>query len=113
MDTLYHVVEFPTAEEAAGFVAALSRFLCSPQGAASPTGAEAVRVWSRRLPAGPGVELYLSDAALAATARAFAAPTVARTTSAAAWPPDCALVLAGEQAQPLGLVEAERLLGHP
>src|SRR5689334_17916048 len=70
--THIHVVLFDGLEEAAAFVAALSRYLSSPARPV-PAAASAV-VWAKVRPGNEGVEVYLSDGALAATATGFAPP---------------------------------------
>ena len=103
----YHVVHFSDGTEAAGFVAALSRFLESPRWHAPP-GHLDVEVWSDARPSAGGVALYLSDGALAATAAGFVAPPVAGSCRGAQLPGESALLL-GDDAPPLGLEDVRGL----
>src|SRR5690242_17327338 len=77
--THVHVVVFDTMEEAAAFVAALSRYLSSPSASIHSLGPEPTRVWARRLPGSSGTEVYLTDSALAATTAGFAEPAISGT----------------------------------
>jgi hypothetical protein len=100
----YHVVHFVDGSEAAGFVAALSRFLDSPRWHAPP-GHLDVEVWSDASPSPGGVSLYLSDGALAATAAGFVSPPVAGSCRGMALPDECALLVDGEVPIPLSVEE--------
>ena len=63
MPKVFHVLNFDRREEAAAFVAALSRVLNSPRG--DTLAFQNVEVWSE-VASTKGVRLYLSDAALEA-----------------------------------------------
>ena len=72
----YHVVLFDRVEEAAAFVAALSRFLSSPEGT-SASIPRPIEVWAIVLANDGGAEVYLSDGAFAATVAGLAPPVTA------------------------------------
>ena len=79
LDRDYHVLRFDRAAEAAGFVAALSRFLNSPVGSTYVDHTDSLEVWSC-VPTAlrpDVVELFLSDAALDAAATVFSPVRVA------------------------------------
>jgi hypothetical protein len=97
----YHVVHFTDGSEAAGFVAALSRFLDSPRWHAPPSHL-GVEVWGDARATAAGVSLYLSDGALAATAAGFTAPPITGTCRGAELPGESALLL-DEDAPALGI----------
>ena len=104
---------FAHREEAAAFVAALSGFLASPAGTAYATrhaADERLEVWAHRSTDDHDVELYLSDAALGATAAGFATPTGVVTVRGAELPPDSVCMLEGSRATAVGLDEASRLI---
>ena len=104
----YHVVHFSDGTEAAGFVAALSRFLDSPRWHAPP-GHLDVEVWSDARATAGGVALYLSDGALAATAAGFSSPPVTGSCRGAQLPGESALLLGGDEG-PLGLEDVRGFL---
>ncbi|AHG88242.1 hypothetical protein J421_0705 [Gemmatirosa kalamazoonensis] len=103
----YHVVHFADGVEAAGFVAALSRFLDSPRWHRPPSHLD-VEVWSDASPTAGGVALYLSDGALAATAAGFDAPAVTRSCRGASIPEECALLVDSEVPIPLSIEDGRR-----
>ena len=72
----YHVVAFQHLTDAAAFIAALSRFLASPAGSALRAHETPVEIWITHEEIGAPVALYLSPAALRATASGFGSPTV-------------------------------------
>ena len=67
----FHVMEFVHHDEAAAFVAALSRFLNSPDAPRGGKKKSPIEVWARSPVASEGVVLFLSDAAQAAADKAF------------------------------------------
>ena len=89
---VYHRCAFPDRAQAAAFVAALSRFVRGPRGAAYRESARGTFVWSRTRDDSDAVDLYLSDAALRATTEAFGEPAVLDTIDRAEIPPECALL---------------------
>jgi len=91
----YHRCAFPDRAQAAAFVAALSRFVRGPRGAAYRDAMRGAHVWSRTRADAEHVDLYLSDAALRATTEAFGPPAVLETVDRAALPAECALLFSG------------------
>lgn len=89
----YHVAHFDRTAEAAAFVAALTRFLDSPRGRARTTTADGLEVWVDSASTGAGVEIYMSDDALAAATTGFSAPPLAGMRRGDALAADCALVI--------------------
>jgi len=89
----FHVMEFAHHDEAAAFVAALSRFLDSPK----PTAAQgsSVEVWARSPVRSETVKLYLNDAALQAARTAFSAVAVRDTIAGDALPDESFLIIEG------------------
>ena len=73
-----HVVRFDRVDDAAAFVAALTRFLKSPRAPAVPKSPDAIEVWAHHT-VNDGVELLMSHAAIAATTVGFGRPAVDRT----------------------------------
>ncbi len=94
--------------EGAAFVAALSRFLNSPAGSPYLSGADAAEVRGQSPPGG-GLELYLSDSALAAATAAFSPLPAVQAISFDALPETCAILIAGRTV-PWGLDQAQELL---
>jgi hypothetical protein len=106
----YHVLSFARTNEAAAFVAALSRYLNSPAGAAFVKAPSAVEVWSHS-PSEERIEVYLSDGALAAVSAVFSPVPVVSTQRGSALPKDCVMIIGGDQRPAAwGLAEAERRL---
>ncbi len=107
--TPFHPVRFASTDEAAAFIAALSRALNSPErvGAAKATGS--VEVWIDRGPAQSAV-VYLSDAALDAAVAAFPPVPVQTAVSNDLLPARCRQVIGGGQHPSWGIAEVQRLL---
>jgi hypothetical protein len=85
----YHRVVFEHVEEAAAFVAALSRFASSPAGSSDDVLAaheSAIDVVAAMSVNAQYIDLYLNDAALAATIRGFGRPAVVDSCLASALP---------------------------
>ena len=81
----YHRVTFEHVEEAAAFIAALSRFVASPAGSTddrSDATETSIEVAAVILPGSQHLDVYLNDAALAATIRGFGPPVVVATCRA-------------------------------
>ena len=76
----YHIIVFGCSTDAAAFVAALSRFLNSPEGSSYKAYQSPLEVWGRAFARADTVEIYLSDAALEAPQTRAAAPHVAAST---------------------------------
>lgn len=105
IDREYHVVSFEDTSDAAAFVAALSRFLCSPVGNWYFDRAEALEVWSH---AAVGVvQLFLSGGALEAASAAFPPVLVEGLRRGEAIPGDSALMIGGERVSAWGMRDVE------
>ena len=70
----YHRVSFDDTEEAAAFVAALSRYLASPAGDACRAADSPIEIIAAHDVVPPAIGLYLSAGALRATAAGFGLP---------------------------------------
>lgn len=101
----FHVLEFDRRQEAAAFIAALSRFLYSPRAEAHT--AEDIEVWALALPSGDGVRLYLSDGSLAAAEAEFSPVRLGGTIRGEAMPTGSFLMIKGGETPALGAAEAE------
>lgn len=106
----YHRCGFPDRQQAAAFVAALSRFVRGPRGAPYRDATRGAIVWSRTRDDSDGVDLYLSDAALRATTDAFGEPAVLETVDRTALPAECALLFTSTSPA-LGMEQADERLG--
>lgn len=91
----FHVVEFEHHDEAASFVAALSRLLQSPPLASRADRQQQVEVWARSPVASEGVRLFLSADALAAAQSGFSPIPVARTVKRSSLPDESFLIIEG------------------
>jgi hypothetical protein len=107
IDRDYHVVSFEDTSDAAAFIAALSRFLCSPVGNWYFERADALEVWSHA--AVDVVQLFLSGGALEAASAAFPPVLVDGLRRGAFIPGDSALMIGGERVPAWGLRDVERL----
>ncbi|GAC1417791.1 MAG: hypothetical protein NVSMB53_16810 [Gemmatimonadaceae bacterium] len=103
-------MEFAHHDEAAAFVAALSRFLHSPESDASAPRRSSVEVWARSPVASEGVLLFLSDAALRAAEAAFSPVPVARTIKRESLPDESFLIIEGGVTPAWGAAEASARL---
>jgi hypothetical protein len=114
----FHVMEFVHHDEAAAFVAALSRFLNSPDAprAAKPKSKSKskskspIEVWARSPVASEGVVLFLSDAAQTAADKAFSPVPIGRTIKRASLPDECFLIIEGGVTPAWGAAEASARL---
>src|SRR5437868_5597423 len=106
IDRDYHVVSFEDTSDAAAFVAALSRFLCSPVGNWYFEHGGAPEVWSHAGALG-AVELYLSVGALEAASVAFPPVLVDDLRTGGALPEDSALMIGGERVSAWGMRDVE------
>src|SRR5690349_282801 len=86
----FHVLEFDHHDEAAAFVAALSRFINSPGNA---VGSQPLEVWARSPVHQESVKLYLNDQALASAQVAFAPLPAHKTVSRQSLPDECFLII--------------------
>ena len=118
----FHVMEFVHHDEAAAFVAALSRFLNSPDApragkpkAKSKGKSKAkspIEVWARSPVASEGVVLFLSDAAQAAADTAFSPVPIGRIIKRASLPDECFLIIEGGVTPAWGAAEASARLSQ-
>jgi N-acetylglutamate synthase-like GNAT family acetyltransferase len=104
----FHVMEFAHHDEAAAFVAALSRFLESPDSGRGP--GSGVEVWARSPVSSEGVRLFLSDEALAAAQTAFSPVPVRRTVRGDSLPDESFLIIEGGVTPAWGAAEASAKL---
>jgi len=110
-DQEFHVLAFARTNEAAAFVAALSRFLNSPPGAGFAHAPESVEVWSYSPPGEERIEVYLSAGALAAVSAVFSPVPVTGKRRGDALAADVVMIIGGGQRPAAwGLAEAERRL---
>jgi hypothetical protein len=107
----YHIIAFDRSVNAAAFVAALSRFINSPEGSSYQARPSAIEVWGHTLANDEKVEIYLSDAALEAATARFAPVPVISSLGAHELPEDCLLIFGGREIPSLGLAEARRIPG--
>ena len=109
----FHVLEFAHHDEAAAFVAALSRFLNSPKSGTGGSRQAKIEVWARSPVASEGVLLFLSDTALATAEKAFSLVPVARTVKRESLPDECFLIIEGGVTPAWGAAEASARLSPP
>ena len=114
----FHVMEFVHHDEAAAFVAALSRFLNSPDApragkrTAKSKAKSPIEVWARSPVASEGVVLFLSNAAQAAADKAFSPVPIGRTIKRASLPDECFLIIEGGVTPAWGAAEASARLSQ-
>jgi hypothetical protein len=109
----FHVMEFEHHDEAAAFVAALSRFLVSPKGsAAGARKPPPLEVWARSPVASEGVLLFLSNTALVAAKKAFSPVPIVRTIKSGSLPDECFLIIEGGVTPAWGAAEASARLSQ-
>ena len=108
--TLFHPLGFASTDEAAAFIAALSRALNSPERGAAAKATGSVEVWIDRGPSQSAAVVYLSDAALDAAVAAFPPVPVLTAVSKDMLPAGCRQVIAGGQHPSWGIAEVQRLL---
>ncbi len=107
----FHVMEFAHHDEAAAFVAALSRLLDSPK--AGPAARRSpVEVWARSAVATEGVRLFLSDNALEIAKGSFSPVPIVRTIKRASLPDDSFLIIEGGVSPAWGVAEASTRLSR-
>jgi hypothetical protein len=73
---MYHCIVFDELDEGAAFIAALSRYLVSPSGPGLGMQTSSIEVFAATRPESRQLMVYLSDAALDATATAFGQPVL-------------------------------------
>jgi hypothetical protein len=100
----FHVLEFDRRDEAAAFVAALSRVLNSPQG--DTYAAESVEVWADTGSTGR-VRLFLSASALRAAEVAFPPVMVGDSVSSETASRGHRLIIRGGETPAWGIADAE------
>src|SRR3954465_3368721 len=106
----FHVMEFGHHDEAAAFVAALSRLLQSPTLDAGADDRGGVEVWARSPVATEAVRLFLSDGALAAARTGFSPVPVLRTIKRESLPDESFLIIEGGVTPAWGAAEASAKL---
>jgi GNAT superfamily N-acetyltransferase len=104
----FHVMEFAHHDEAAAFVAALSRFLDSAKRTVARDAR--VEVWARSPVRSETVKLYLSDGALEAARTAFSPVPVRDTVAGDALPDESFLIIEGGVTPAWGAAEASAKL---
>jgi hypothetical protein len=104
MPKMFHVLKFDRREEAAAFVAALSRVLNSPRADTLPL--QNVQVWSD-VASTKGVRLFLSDAALEAAESAFSPVRVDGSVGKESASRGHRLIIKGGVTPAWGLADAE------
>ena len=109
----FHVMEFAHHDEAAAFVAALSRFLDSPKSGTAAARQPTIEVWARSPVASEGVLLFLSTAARSAAEKAFSPVPIARTIKRESLPDECFLIIEGGVTPAWGAAEASARLSPP
>jgi len=108
----FHVMEFVHHDEAAAFVAALSRFLNSPDAPRPGKRKSPIEVWARSPVASEGVLLFLSDAAQIAAEKAFSPVPMGRTIKRASLPDESFLIIEGGVTPAWGAAEASARLSQ-
>jgi len=107
---LFHPLRFASTDEAAAFIAALSRALNSPDRVAVAKTTGSVEVWIDRAPSQAAAVVYLSDAALDAAVAAFPPVPVLTAVLNDMLPAGCRQVIGGRQHPSWGMAEVQRLL---
>ncbi len=109
-DEEYHLLQFTNLNEAAAFVAALSRFLSSPRGGKYLRPSAAAEVWSHvegEAEAIEHIEIYMNGPAIAAEKDVFTSPSWMETRRGAQMPSDCVLLIGAAGAETWGMEEAQ------
>jgi hypothetical protein len=102
----FHTLDFAHHDEAAAFLAALSRFLYSPQGAVPQASPGAPRVWASAPASEEGAKLFLNDSALRAAEEAFSPIHTTKIVGEGALPSGSFLIIEAGRTPPLGAAEA-------
>ena len=108
----FHVMEFAHHDEAAAFVAALSRFLNSPDAPRGGKKKTPIEVWARSPVASEGVLLFLSDAAQSAAEEAFSPVPIGRIIKRASLPDESFLIIERGVTPSWGAAEASARLSN-
>ncbi len=106
----FHVVRFAQMVDAAAFVAALSRFLNSPQVGPTDGLLDAVEVWHGTVERADCVSLFLSDEALRLANDAFPSVPVNATVPFEGLPANRTIIVKGGHTGAMGMVDAQDLL---
>ena len=107
---LLHPLRFAGTDEAAAFIAALSRALNSPERVAAAKTAGSVEVWIDRDPSQTAAVVYLSDAALDAAVAAFPPVPALTAVSKDMLPAGCRQVIGDGQHPSWGIAEVLAIL---
>jgi hypothetical protein len=105
----YYRLEFKERDEAAAFMAALSRFLVSPDAAGVVQDAEPAEVWTSMQETGD--TLYLNETSFRAAKLAFSPVPTSAPIQGAQIPRHTALSLTGFSARRIGMDEAAKRMG--
>jgi hypothetical protein len=109
---LFHPLRFDSTDEAAAFIAALSRALNSPHRVAAARTSGSVEVWIDRGPSQSAAVVYLSDAALDAAVAAFPPVPVQTAVSKDLLPAGCRQIIGGGQHPSWGIAEMLAMLAR-
>ena len=109
----FHTLDFAHHDEAAAFLAALSRFLYSPQGSVPQESPGAPRVWASAPESEEGARLFLNDSALRAAEEAFSPIHTTKVVGEAALPTGSFLIIEAGRTPPMGAAEASAGLKAP
>jgi hypothetical protein len=101
----FHTLDFEHHDEAAAFLAALSRFLYSPQGAVPQSSPVSPRVWASAPASEEGARLFLNDSALRA-AEAFSPIHTTKIVGEGSLPTGSFLIIEAGRTPPMGAAEA-------
>ena len=104
--TEFHTLDFEHHDEAAAFLAALSRFLYSPRGAIPRASSVSPKVWASAPASQEGAKLFLNDSALRAAEEAFSPIHTTRIVGEAALPTGSFLIIEAGCTPPMGSAEA-------
>jgi hypothetical protein len=102
----FHTLDFEHHDEAAAFLAALSRFLYSPQGAVPHESPGSPRVWASAPASEEGARLFLNDSALRAAEEAFAPIHTTKVVGEGSLPAGSFLIIEAGRTPPMGAAEA-------
>jgi hypothetical protein len=102
----FHTLDFEHHDQAAAFLAALSRFLYSPQGAVPQSSPVSPRVWASAPASQEGAKLFLNDSALRAAEEAFPPVHTTKIIGEAALPSGSFLIIEAGRTPPLGAAQA-------
>ncbi len=109
-DAQYHLLQYTNINQAAAFVAALSRFLSSPAGSKYLLPLAPAEVWSRVIGSAQDVErieVYLNWSALDAVKESFGQPPVSSVRRGNEMPTDCISLIGAGGVEAWGVEEAQ------